>query len=161
MTFRISGSQLLVGPLLAALVAGCTPISDTRGTFPTADLVKSIKVGVDTKAQVAQVLGSPSSVATFDDRTWYYIGTKTETYSFLAAEPIEQQVVRIRFDGSGTVSDIETKGLADAKPIEISDRVTPTAGHSLGLLEQLFGNIGRFSGNPVGGTNNKPPNTGG
>ncbi len=155
MTLRMG---LLAGSL-AIWATACSPIADTRGTFPAADAIGSIKVGVDTKAQVAQVLGTPSSVATFDDRTWYYIGTKTETYSFLDPETVEQQVVRIRFDASGTVSDIETKNLADAKDVPITERVTPTAGHSLGFLEQLFGNMGRFNGPK--NTNQRPTNTGG
>jgi hypothetical protein len=33
-----------------------------------------------------------------------------------------------------------------ARTVAMNDRQTPTAGHKLGFFEQLFGNIGRFTG---------------
>ena len=131
---------------LALLAAtACTPLVDTRGNMPPADAVANIRPGQSTRAQVAQLLGSPSNIGTFSDRTWYYAGKRTETTAFFRPETMEQRVVVIRFDESGVVQDVITRGLEDAKAVEVVDRETPTAGHSLGLIEQLFGNIGRFS----------------
>jgi outer membrane protein assembly factor BamE (lipoprotein component of BamABCDE complex) len=134
--------------LLAMLdaVAGCSPMVDTRGNLPPADVIATVQPGVTTRAQVTQLLGSPSSVGTFSDRTWYYIGRKTETIAFLQPEVTEQQVLVVKFDDSGVVQNLEKRGLEIAQDVSMNSNETPTAGHSLGFWEQLFGNIGRFSG---------------
>jgi outer membrane protein assembly factor BamE (lipoprotein component of BamABCDE complex) len=134
--------------LLAVLgtMAACEPMVDTRGNMPPADVVGTIQPGLTTRAQVSQLLGSPSSVGTFNNRTWYYIGRKTETVAFLAPELTEQQVLVVKFDDTGVVQNLEKRGIEIAQDISMNSNETPTAGHSLGFFEQLFGNIGRFSG---------------
>ena len=139
--------------LAALLVAGaaCSTTVDTRGDMLTPDEISVIKPGVHTKAQVAQLLGSPSNVATFGDKTWYYIGLRTATHGFLAPKVIEQQVVVVKFDDSGVVESIANLGADKASNVAMVPRETPTEGRKLGLFEQLFGDIGRFSGgsNPL------------
>jgi outer membrane protein assembly factor BamE (lipoprotein component of BamABCDE complex) len=141
----IRSVSLLTALGLLALGA-CSPMVDTRGNMPPADVITGIQPGVTTRTQVSQLLGSPSSVGTFNDRTWYYIGRKTETLAFLRPEVTDQQVLVVRFDDAGVVQDLEKRGLETAREVAMNDRETPTAGHSLGFFEQLFGNIGRFTG---------------
>ena len=50
----------------------------------------------------------------------------------------------VAFDGNGRVSGTRTYTLADARDVDPVDRVTPTEGRELTLLQQLLGNIGRF-----------------
>jgi outer membrane protein assembly factor BamE (lipoprotein component of BamABCDE complex) len=59
---------------------------------------------------------------------------------------LDQQVVAVAFDDSGVVREVEHLGLADSRTVDPSPRVTPSAGRELGLMEQLVGNVGRFSG---------------
>jgi outer membrane protein assembly factor BamE (lipoprotein component of BamABCDE complex) len=136
---RVSGLAAI------AAIAACTPMIDTRGNMPPPEIVATIQPGVTTRTQISQLLGSPSSVATFNDRTWYYIGRKTETVAFLSPEVTEQQILVVKFDESGVVQDLEKRGIESARLVSMNERETPTAGHSLGFFEQLFGNIGRFS----------------
>jgi outer membrane protein assembly factor BamE (lipoprotein component of BamABCDE complex) len=143
--FRSASLLAVLGALGGALGA-CSPMVDTRGNMPPADVIATIHPGETTRTQVSQLLGSPSSVATFNDRTWYYIGRKTETLAFLAPELTDQQVLVVRFDDAGVVQDLEKRGMETAREVAMNDRETPTAGHSLGFFEQLFGNIGRFTG---------------
>src|SRR3546814_5080921 len=94
------------------------------------------------------LLGSPSTSSTFPDwgTTYYYISSETEAVAFLAPEVIEQQVLAIAFDKSTSkVKDIKRYGLKDGKQIAFVDRETPTRGKELTVLEQLFGNFGRFN----------------
>jgi outer membrane protein assembly factor BamE (lipoprotein component of BamABCDE complex) len=133
------------GLTVIAAIAACAPMVDTRGNMPPPEVVATIQPGVTTRTQISQLLGSPSSVGTFNDRTWYYIGRKTETVAFLSPEVTEQQVLVVKFDESGVVQDLEKRGMESARAVSMNDRETPTAGHSLGFFEQLFGNIGRFS----------------
>src|SRR5690349_1100017 len=94
----MSTLRRISGLAVAAALAACAPMIDTRGNMPPPEVVATIQPGVTTRTQVSQLLGSPSTVATFNDRTWYYIGRKTETVAFLTPELTDQQVLVIKFD---------------------------------------------------------------
>jgi outer membrane protein assembly factor BamE (lipoprotein component of BamABCDE complex) len=138
--------------LIAAVIAiglvssGCSPRLATRGNLPDPDLLKEIRPGVSSRNDVADLLGTPSSVAMFGDETWYYISERTETQAFFHPEVIERKVVIVSFDQQGMVRDIESRGLESAREIQPVERETPTVGTSMTIMQQLLGNLGRFSG---------------
>ena len=133
--------------LLASVVviAACAPRIDQRGNLLDPDAVLAVQPGVQTKDQVAQLLGTPSTVATFDDKTWYYISKRTETTAFFAPDITDQQVLVIKFNDSNVVDKVQMYGMDDAYEVEPVGRTTPTYGAHLTMLQQLFGNIGRFT----------------
>lgn len=132
--------------VVALLLAGCSPIVATRGNMPPPEALEQIQVGRHTRADIATLLGSPTNVATFNDRAWYYVSQRAESVAFFAPEVVEQKVVIVRFDDSGRVAAVETRNKDAAQQVDQVDRTTPTAGHSMTVLEQLFGNIGQFGG---------------
>src|SRR5262245_14177298 len=133
--------------LLASEVAlaGCSPGIDQRGNLLDPDAVLAVQPGVQTKDQVAQLLGTPSTVATFDDKVWYYISKRTETTAFFPSDITDQQVLVVKFNDSNVVEHVQIYGMDDAYEIEPVSRTTPTYGQKLTILQQLFGNIGRFT----------------
>jgi outer membrane protein assembly factor BamE (lipoprotein component of BamABCDE complex) len=133
---------------IAAALSGCSAQIDQRGNLPDADAVLTIQPGVQTKDQVSQLLGTPSAVGTFDDKTWYYISKRTSTLAFFEPDVIDQQVLCIKFDDAGVVKKVDLYGMNEALAIEPVSRTTPTYGQKLTLLQQLFGNIGRFNTEP-------------
>ena len=137
---------------LALAGAACAARQDHRGALIEDEKVAAIQNGRHSRADVAALMGSPSSISTFPQRieTWFYISKDTSTWAFLAEEVIDQRVVAIDFDTDGRVQDVRHYGMKDGKKIDISDRVTPTKGREFGLLEQLFGNIGRFNDQNTG-----------
>lgn len=139
------GFSLLVGTALAVLLSACAPNIVTRGNLPAPELLTQIQPGLQSRNQVADMLGSPSSVATFGEEIWYYISSQTETIAFYEPEITDQQVVAITFDDAGKVKKIRTYGLEDAQEIEPVARITPTGGREITILEQLVGNLGRFT----------------
>jgi len=130
---------------LAALLAGCSPRVDQRGNLPDPDAVLQVQPGIHDRTQVAEILGSPSTVGTFDDKTWYYISKRTETIAFLDPDVVDQEVLVVKFDDAGVVSDMRLYGLEDGRLVEPVGRETPTSGQELTLLQQLLGNLGRFN----------------
>jgi len=140
-------SWLALGLSALALLA-CSPIIATHGHRLDEQALAQIEPGRSSRNEVAQLLGSPSSRATFGDSTWYYVSQRTEQLSFYQADVTDQNVVVIGFDDQGVVSSIERHGLDAAREIELVSRETPTSGTELGLLEQFVGNIGRFNPPP-------------
>ncbi len=126
-------------------VPACAPIVELRGNLPPPEQLEQVKVGKSTRDDVQSLLGTPSTVVPYGDETWHYISTVTETVAFFAPEVKERKVISVVFDRNGIVRVFETKGLADGKDIVPVDRETPSAGKELTLLQQLMGNVGRFS----------------
>lgn len=137
--------RLLTAASLAVLAWGCQPRVDVGGNLPDPDRVLEVQPGLHDRGQVAEILGSPSAVGTFDDKTWYYVGNRTETTAFFRPEVLDQQVLVVQFDDAGVVSDMKLYGYEDAQAIEPVARQTPTHGKRLTFLQQLFGNLGRFN----------------
>ena len=130
---------------LGLVLAGCTPAIDHRGYVVPKQAVEKIAAGTATRAEVLQALGSPSSTGAFDDRTWYYMGETTWRESFLDPELVERHILVLRFDEGGLLAEVGTMDARSGKEVLLVSRETPTAGHSLTVIEQILGNIGRFS----------------
>ena len=130
---------------LLTLAAACAPMKETRGYVPDDVLLGELRAGVHDKNSVASLLGSPSSVGTFDSATWYYITRKTEQLAFFAEEVVDQQVVAVDFDDQGVLTGVRRFTLDDANEIQLVERQTPSRGKELTVLQQIFGNIGRFT----------------
>jgi outer membrane protein assembly factor BamE (lipoprotein component of BamABCDE complex) len=127
-------------------IAGCEAQIDVRGNMPDPQAVSTIKPGQSTRAAVETALGTPSTVATFDSETWYYVGGRVKTVSFMRPELLERKVIAVKFDSRGVVEDVRQLDAEDGKPIAIVQRETPTKGKELTVIQQLIGNIGRFGG---------------
>lgn len=130
---------------VAAGLSACSGTVETHGHMLRESAMKELRPGVQTREGVAKLLGSPSSVAPFDDRTWYYIGQKVESLAFFKPEVKERQVVVLRFDDGGILDSVKVLSAEDGRQIAFVDRETPTAGHELTFMEQLLGNMGRFN----------------
>ena len=138
-------TRLRLLPLLALVLIACEPRLDTHGFMPNSELVSQIQTGEQDKFEVVEVLGSPSTMATFDDDIWYYITQQSRTFAFFKPEIIDQQVLVVRFDEADVVSEINRYTIEDGLIVDPVTRETPTAGKELSILQQLFGNIGRFT----------------
>jgi outer membrane protein assembly factor BamE (lipoprotein component of BamABCDE complex) len=155
MRFPHARARLAVtGMALAAALAGCALFDaprDARGARLDPELVKELVPGVQTRRDVLALLGTPTLTPAFDDLTWYYVGgiTRQRVARFQALD--QQEVVAITFRLDGTIDKVEQLGLADAQPVRLVSRETPTPGTERSLLQQLFGNIGRFSAPGAGG----------
>lgn len=147
---KVAKNIAYVSTLIFCL-ASCSPTIDHHGTLPDEDLIKTIKVGKNNRAEVAKILGTPSAVSTFDSETWYYVGSQASRLAFLESKLINRKILVIQFDKKGIVRGLGHKNKDDGRKIRLVDRVTPTSGKQLTILEQLIGNIGRFGSNASNG----------
>lgn len=151
MAYRPLPALLLAGTLLAGCgIADAT--KDPRGHRVDADLLAELVPGVQTRADVRALLGSPSSTAVFGDETWYYIGGVTQNRVGRTDKLIEQEVVAIHFDRSGVMQRVEVIEKGNAQAIDPVARITPTPGNDVSFLGLIVGNIGRFTPGGAGRT---------
>lgn len=144
-SFALAGA--LLAPLLVAL-PGCDPNFNQRGFAPTPGSVEKLEVGTQSREDVIRLVGSPSAVSTFNPNIWYYISETQESFAFLKSVISEQKVIQVTFNDSGRVQAIKNYDLKDAENIAMVQRITPTSGKELTVLEQILGNVGKF--NPAG-----------
>lgn len=130
--------------LFIFILASCEPVVSMRGNAPKEPLLAQITVGEQNKEDVFRLLGSPSSQTMFEEETWLYISSVQKQNAFLRHDEEEREIVAITFDTEGKVKDIRRISKEDGLEIDVSSDETPTSGHSFGVLEQLFGNVGRF-----------------
>ncbi len=135
--------SLLAGSLALGLSA-CAEDIRVRGNIPDTEVVSKISPGVHSRIDIESLLGSPSTISTFQDSKWYYIGHKSTQFAFFEPEVLERKVLVVSFDKSGIVETTRTYELADGKIIDPVDRITPTEGREYTFMQQLIGNLGRF-----------------
>src|ERR1051325_1536719 len=121
---------------VAAGLGGCVASVDQRGNLPDPDKLAEIRPGATTRAEVAKILGTPSSIGVFDSKSWYYISRKTKRVAFFDPHVLDQQVYVINFDGQGVVQSVDHKNLNDGRDIEPAPGATPAPGRELTFLEQ-------------------------
>ena len=144
-------AMVVAAAIVLAPVGACSPTVSARGNLPSADQLSQIKPGVTDKASVTTLLGSPSSVASFDDTTWYYISQKSEELAFFKPEARNPEVVAVVFDKDGIVKDVHKTSSKAPHPIQPVARTTPAPGKELSFIEQLIGNFGKFNTNSAAG----------
>jgi outer membrane protein assembly factor BamE (lipoprotein component of BamABCDE complex) len=135
----------IIALVLAGSLAACSKTVEQRGNQPTAEKVAEIKPGISTQEDVTRILGTPSSVGTFDDKTWYYISRRTEQLAFLTPDLVDQQVIAVSFDEQGLVREVRRHGMDERRAVTPVARSTPAAGKELSFIEQLIGNVGKFN----------------
>ena len=152
---KSSGARkfLVVCAMAAAMALGaCTIERQAKGFVIDPDFADAIMPGLDNKTSVAIGLGNPSMVGTFNEDTWYYISEISRRRSFFKPQTTSRNIIAVRFDDFGIVEDIRRYSLADAIRVKPRKDKTPTRGKKLGVFEQIFSNIGRFSNAPGGPT---------
>ena len=103
----VSGRKLALGAVmigLGATAAGCTATQNQRGYMESPGMLEAIRVGVDTKQSLQAALGSPSTLSTFSDNTWYYISMKQEDLLFFEPEETDRKIVAVNFGAGDVVS---------------------------------------------------------
>ncbi len=136
------------------LLSGCSflaPPPQARGDRVDSEQVKQLVPGVSSQTDAAALLGSPTAKGTFDQNTWIYVSQLTRPVVGGTLAVQNQRVVELRFDDRGVLRNVTTLGQADALPATIVSRTTPAPGTEASILQQLFGNVGRF--NPGLGNN--------
>jgi outer membrane protein assembly factor BamE (lipoprotein component of BamABCDE complex) len=125
--------------------AGCAERVTTHGQVIKTQNVQQIVTGQHRKEDVQYLLGSPSATATFNTNTWYYLSEKKVSKPLANDKITERRVITVTFDDKGLVKNIDDITMADIPETSLNERITPTHGQSLGVLDQMIENIGPSS----------------
>ena len=144
--------RFLPAVLVAASLASCSSPpglwswpKQARGSQVDPDQIKQLVPGTSTRQDVSSLLGSPSARATFNENTWLYISQITKPVIAGTQGVRSQDVYALTFDDGGVLRRVEKRTKADALPVNVVSRTTPSPGSNASFLQQLLGNIGRFS----------------
>ncbi|HBJ91501.1 MULTISPECIES: outer membrane protein assembly factor BamE [Ponticaulis] len=130
----------------AALLSACANATrDYQGYVADEIAPADITPGTDNRSTVLGSLGSPSTTSLFDDNTWIYLSATRERFAFYHPRVVERTIVAIRFGEDDVVEEVLQYDQEDGRVINYASRETPTRGRELGLLEQIFGNVGRVA----------------
>src|ERR1700709_1145661 len=88
-----------------------------------------------TKADVTALIGSPTARATFDDNSWLYISELTQQRPAQTPREIAQNVVVVTFDEKGVLQKVGTRDMADALPVTMVARTTPSPGTEASFMQ--------------------------
>ena len=151
--------------LLILLAAPACSVVETprtfRGNKVDPDQLKELVVGTSTKADVTSLIGSPSARATFDDNNWIYISETTRTRVGRTPGILAQNVTVMTFDQGGVLRGVKQLDQDDSRPVDVVARSTPSPGSEASFMQQLLGNVGKFSTGPSGvGASSTAPGAG-
>ncbi len=151
---KTTSKTIIIFTIAVLALGGCTTRKYFRGYLANEEVVSSIRAEVDTQDSVKELLGSPSSTSLFDNENWYYFSKRSERLAFFKENITALDIIAIRFDTDGYVTQVGRYTLDDHNNITPVGKTTPTHGRDLSFLQELFGNIGRIG---AGGPSNVQP----
>lgn len=157
--------RLRLLPVLFLLgLSACSAIEaphQLRGNHVDANVIKELVPGTSTRADATSLLGSPSAHGSFDDNTWIYISETTRTRVGRLPGITAQDVTMLTFDQAGVLRDVKHLNQDDGLDVAVVSRATPSPGSEASFLQQLLGNVGKFStGGTPGSTRTTPGGSG-
>jgi len=139
----------IVAGASALLLSACASNAVHRGAVIDVPLANTIQPGIDNKASVTKLLGSPTFVGQFEPNSWYYVSRSTRQSALHNPSLSRSLVVKVQFDGAGNVTSIGGTGKELVMKVDPSNRRTPTLGRKRGFFADLFSNIGSVNSGGV------------
>ena len=131
--------------LVGAALGGCQIGEDLHHGYVLDErALAQVKPGLSAE-QVLQILGTPSTVSTVGNKSWYYISqVQSRTLQFMGESVTDQRVTAIYFTSGLKVERVALYGLQDGKVFDFISRRTEAGGSEANFLSQLFRGLGTF-----------------
>ena len=133
----------MVAASLGLSAGACTMGEEfQRGYLLDERAVYQVKAGMSAE-QVLQTLGSPSTVSTVGNKSWYYISqVSRRPVAFMSERVVDQRVTAVYFDKNLKVERVALYGIQDGKVFDFISRTTAASGADQNFVAQLFRGIG-------------------
>jgi len=136
--------RLAFAAVLGLSVAACVGEDFHRGYLLDERAVAQVKPGMSGE-QVLQTLGTPSTVSTVGNKSWYYISQiSRRRIQFLGDSPVDQKVTAVYFSPNLKVERVALYGVQDGRVFDFISRTTPAGGADQTFLTQIFKGFTQF-----------------
>lgn len=125
---------------LIALMGCTTGTTAIRGSLVRDNEIAKLRTGVQTKQDVLQILGTPSSTATLDPNKWFYITDHTQTKPLKKTEVVKRQILTLSFKDD-ILDSVKKVDETKSKHFRPNEEKTKTRGAKLGIIEQMLLNL--------------------
>jgi outer membrane protein assembly factor BamE (lipoprotein component of BamABCDE complex) len=141
--------RLAAATVLTSSLAACVGGEEfQRGYLVDERAVSQVRNGMSAE-QVLTTLGTPSTVSTVGNKTWYYISQRSRrTFQFMGEQVVDQRVTAVYFNNNLKVERTALYGLQDGQVFDFISRTTPAGGQETSFLTQIFRGTNNF--NPFG-----------
>ena len=119
-----------------------------NGNMPSEERIAKIEKGTS-KDDVIQILGTPSTVAAFDENTWIYMSSDIKRVAFFKPQEIDRNILKIKFDSNDNVTKITRLNKDNGIDINPAKEKTEVKGQEPGFFQKYFGGVGQY--NPFAG----------
>ncbi len=147
MARRRTRIAILAAGMAAAstILSGCMIGEDIHHGYVVDErALAQVKPGMAAE-QVLTILGTPSTVSTVGNRSWYYISqVQSRTLHFLGERVSDQRVTAVYFNAGLKVERVALYGLEDGKVFDFISRRTEAGGNEANFIGQLFRGLGTF-----------------
>ena len=142
-THRIS--SLAGAALIGLALSGCVIGEDLHHGYVVDErAVVQVKPGMPPD-QVLRILGTPTTVSTVGNKSWYYISqVQSRTVQFLGESVSDQRVTAVYFTPGFKVERIALYGQQDGKVFNFISRRTEAGGREADFISQLFRGLTSF-----------------
>jgi outer membrane protein assembly factor BamE (lipoprotein component of BamABCDE complex) len=145
--YQKTAVRLAAAALIGLSAAACSAIGEEfqRGYLIDERAVMQVKAGMNAE-QVLQTLGSPSTVSTVGNKSWYYISQiSRRPVAFMNERVVDQRVTAVYFDKNFKVERVALYGVQDGKLFDFISRTTPSSGSEQSFVSQLFRGLTSFN----------------
>lgn len=138
---------LTLGCTGSLLASACSPMVAQRGNMLENYQLEEVKPGQSTRSDVLRSFGSPTAQSTFDPDIWYYIGQETEKRGILDPKVTKERIFQVVFAKDGVLESVREIDRGRMNIPYERDK-TPTHGNETTVMQQFFGNLGKFNPQP-------------
>ena len=135
--YRVSFLVIIIFSL-----SSCISQKLVHGNLPDAQLVSILKVGIDNKESISEILGEPSFKGVLGDNSYYYVGTVNSKVSFLKPSLQNQYILELNFDKTNKLKKIYIYDEEESIEVAMSSLETKSSGKKITFLQQIFNNLG-------------------
>ena len=137
--------RLALAASIGLSTAACIGEDFQRGYLLDERAVQQVRPGMSAE-QVLQTLGTPSTVSTVGNKSWYYISqTSRRRIAFMGESVTDQRVTAVYFNKNLKVERVALYGVQDGKVFDFISRTTPSSGQDQNFIGTLFRGIGSLN----------------
>ncbi len=126
-------------------LSACAGQYRNHGYMPPQDQIDALIVGVDTRADIIEAIGAPTTRGVDVENSIYYVRSRVHHRGYAKPEEIDREVLVLSFGKNQVLRNVERFGIEEGRLLMLEHRVTKFPGKDRGTLQQILASIGGFN----------------